>query len=160
MTVKLRQAEPSDAPAMIDLINPIIRAGGTTAFTEPFDKTSISQAYLDNPFLISLWLAEEQGQLMGFQSLEWCDPDWPGDGKLPPDWAAIGTFVRQCAHGKGVGRKLFAATLESAKQAKPTAIDATIKTYNTGGLAYYSAMGFQDYRQIDDKISKKYEITP
>ena len=56
----------------------------------------------------------EETRLLGFQALEWCDPDWPGDDALPADWAVIATYVDPQARQRGVGRALFAETARAA----------------------------------------------
>jgi ribosomal protein S18 acetylase RimI-like enzyme len=59
-------------------------------------------------------------------------------------------------HGKGVGRTLFTRTAAAAQEAGVSAIDATIRKENTGGLSYYSRMGFVDYRTGEETISKRF----
>jgi len=95
-------------------------------------------------------------QLMGFQALEWCDPAWPGDDPLPADWAVIATYVGPQAHRRGVGRALFAATAQAAKNAGVRFIDATIRIENTGGQASYEGVGFTDYRVGAETVSKRF----
>lgn len=81
-----------------------------------------------------------------------------GPDHLPSDWAVIATYVALDQQGRGIGRKLLAATLAAAREAGVSNIDATIRAENTGGLAYYSRMGFVDYRMSDETISKKLSV--
>ena len=102
-------------------------------------------------------------QIVGFQGLEWADPDWDGNendetNKLGPDWAIIATFVALDQQGKGIGRLLFRETLRSAEAAGVSKIDATIRRYNAGGQAYYERMGFRDYHETSISISKRYDV--
>jgi L-amino acid N-acyltransferase YncA len=84
MTVHVRPATPADAPAMADLINAIIAIGGTTAYEDPFDAASMDAAYISLPQLVSCFVAEADGELVGFQGLmRSFDPDDP----LPESWA-------------------------------------------------------------------------
>ena len=62
----------------------------------------------------------------------------------------IATFVGEGHRGLGVGRALFALTLDAARAADIVAIDATIRADNTMGLAYYAQMGFADHALIKD----------
>ncbi len=103
-------------------------------------------------------MAVRAGQVVGFQSLERADPDWPGEGKLPDGWAIIATFVAQGQQGLGIGGSLFATTKVAARAAGIGHIDATIRRENAGGLRYYSAMGFRDYRETADTISKRIDF--
>lgn len=53
--------------------------------------------------------------------------------------------------GRGVGHMLFAATLERARAAGVSVMDATIRTDNAPGRGFYAKLGFRDhqvYRQV------------
>lgn len=151
---------------MADLINAIIAVGGTTAYEDPFDATSMDAAYISLPQLVSCFVAEDGAELVGFQGLMWSfDPDDP----LPQGWATIGTFARLGLTQRGVGGAMFAATLEAARAARVAVIDATIRADNTGGLAFYSRQGFVDYDRLVgvplkdgtpmDRFRKRFDIT-
>ncbi len=165
MNLTVRPATPSDAPAMAELINAIIAIGGTTAYEEPFDAARMEAEYIALPQLASCFVAEADGEIVGFQGLmRSFDPDDP----LPDDWATIGTFVRVGLQRSGVGAALFARTVEAAKAAGIAVIDATIRADNTGGLAFYAARGFVDYARLAgvplkdgtpvDRVRKRFEI--
>ncbi|MBL4813376.1 MAG: GNAT family N-acetyltransferase [Rhodobacteraceae bacterium] len=165
MILNTRQATTNDAIALNDLLNAIIDAGGTTAHQTPFDPKRIERHYISPPRLVSCVVAEFDGQIAGFQSLIW--PDEDGD-PFPDGWAIIASFVDADMTGKGVGRALFTATRAAANAVGVRVIDATIRADNSGGLAYYSALGFVDYdvlpavpmrdgRQID-RLRKKLDL--
>lgn len=165
MTLSVRPARPADAAAMAELINVIIAIGGTTAYEEPFDATSMDAAYISLPHLVSCFVAEDDDEIVGFQGLmRSFDPEDP----LPDGWATIGTFARVGLTQRGVGGALFAATLEAARAANIAVIDATIRADNAGGLAFYSRQGFVDYDRLVgvplkdgtpvDRIRKRYDV--
>ena len=150
---------------MAELINAIIAIGGTTAYEEPFDAASMDAAYISLPQLVSCFVAEDVGVIVGFQGLmRSFDPDDP----LPDGWATIGTFARVGLTQRGVGGALFAATLEAARAADIAVIDATIRADNAGGLAFYSRQGFVDYDRLVavplkegkavDRIRKRFDV--
>ncbi len=139
---------------MCALLNAIIEKGGTTAHRVPYDTDRMIADYVTSPFAVSCFVADEAGEVLGFQSLEQEKPTFP----LPDGWGLIATFVKMDAHGKGVGAQLFDATKEAARAAKLVAIDATIRRENTGGLAFYSKLGFVDYRTNSEAVSKKYTL--
>lgn len=139
---------------MVNLLNVLIAAGGTTAYREPFTAKRIEVQFLSSPFAICCHCAEMAGAVIGFQALEWADPDWPGPDRLPADWAIISTYVGSARQRGGIGRALFEATRASARSAGVTQIDATIRRQNVGGLAYYSSLGFEDYRAGTETVSK------
>ncbi len=130
---------------MAELINTIIAIGGTTAYEEPFDAASMDAAYISLPELVSCFVAEADGELVGFQGLmRSFDPDDP----LPDGWATIGTFARVGLTQRGVGGALFTQTLAAAREAGISVIDATIRADNAGGLAFYARQGFVDYHRL------------
>lgn len=156
--IACREARPSDAAALCAIINPLILAGGTTAHREVFTPERMVSHFIEPPFFVSCFLAETEGAALGFQALKWPDPDYDGYAPLPEGWAIIATFVDAAAHGQGVGRALFDPTKAVAEAAGVVAIDATIKAENTGGLRFYSGLGFEDYRQSDERLSKRFDI--
>lgn len=162
MTVFVRRAGSLDALAMADLLNEIIKIGGTTAFTEQIHRETLLGWFQKSPER-SVWhVAEDaQGVLLGFQSIE-------PHQKLPPEACDIATFVRVGRTGLGTGSKLFEASVSAARDLGYTWINATIRADNTGGLAYYQSRGFEDYARhpnvrlenglVVDRISKRYDL--
>lgn len=148
--MNLRQVTMADVPGLCALLNEIIEIGGTTAFQTPLTEEEFARHYVTAELLVSCVVAEDDGNLLGFQALEWADPNWCGDGALPEDWLIIATFARAGRTKSGIGRAMFAETLKSARKTDATAIDATIRADNTGGLAYYSRMGFVEYGVLRD----------
>ncbi|WP_429097676.1 N-acetyltransferase family protein [Aminobacter sp. BE322] len=155
MPLHVRAALPQDASAMARILNKIIEIGGTTAHREHFDENRIIDYFISPKLGISCFVALERSQLLGFQSLEWSDPDWPGD-RLPAGWGIVATYVDPHVHKKGAGRALFANTVEAAKKAGVSFIDATIRRENTVGQAFYEGIGFTDYREGAETISKRF----
>jgi ribosomal protein S18 acetylase RimI-like enzyme len=151
----IRAAGASDAEHMCRIINEIMAVGGTTSHTEPFDSDRMRATFISPPRGVSCFVVCTDVRVAGFQALEWSDPDWPGDDRLPDDWAFISTFVQRDQHSKGLGSALFRHTLLAAKAARVRFIDATIRRENHGGLAFYDKLGFQDYRRDEHTISKR-----
>ena len=165
MSLSVRYATREDAAEMAELINTIIAIGGTTAYEEPFDEAAMDAAYISLPELVSCFVAETDGEIVGFQGLmRSFDPDDP----LPDGWATIGTFARVGQTQAGVGRALFEKTLAAARAAGIGVIDATIRADNTGGLAFYARLGFIDYGRLVgvplkngapvDRVRKRFDI--
>lgn len=154
MSLELRQATPEDAPALTALMNEIIAAGGTTAFKSPFDTDRMTREFIAPPTAISCFAAYENARLLGFQVLFWRG-DYPGAYALPEDWALIGSYVSAAARGKGVGAALFERTRAAAKAAGVRYIDATIRKENAGGQIFYTRLGFEDYADAAETISKR-----
>lgn len=163
MSIAVRPATSADAPELAELLNAIIARGGTTALEEAFTPERLDETYLTGSDVLSCVVAvdTDSGRLEGFQTLI-------REPHLPEDWGDIATFSRVDGIQRGVGSALFAATRERARALGLAAVNAEIRADNTGGLAFYSKMGFQDYH-VDravplsdgtpvDRINKRYML--
>ncbi|SVK54649.1 Putative phosphinothricin acetyltransferase YwnH [Acinetobacter baumannii] len=159
--MKIRTITPQDAEALTQLLNEVIRAGGTTAIETPLTSTEFSEWFISGDNALSCQVAEADGVSVGFQSLS-------VDDALPPDTADIATFSRLSPKVRGVGSALFPVTLAAAKSHGFKYINATIRADNVGGLAYYQKMGFRDYDRLlqvplsdgtpVDRIKKRFSV--
>lgn len=148
--------------AMADILNRIIRDGGSTALTGQVTPDEIGAWMTRAPGRSAWHVAEtDDGTVMGFQWIE------PAD-YLPPEAAEIATFARPGKTGLGIGSALFRATEKAARDLGYAWINANIRADNAGGLAYYQSRGFEDYGRIDgyrmgdgtvvDKILKRFDL--
>ena len=160
--IHIRRAGALDAAAMAELLNAIIAKGGTTAKTTPVTRDKLVDWLNYSPEKSAWYVAEDdQGALLGFQYIE-------PHAKLPPEACDIATFVRIGQTGLGVGSRLFGATKAAAQKLGYRWINATIRTDNTGGLAYYQSRGFEVYAHqrgvkledgtLTDRVSKRFEL--
>ena len=131
----MREARRDDAAGMAAVINPIIRAGGTTAYETEMAEAEFAAMLFDRRDLIAAFVAEDAAGIAGFQWIDRLE-------SLPPDVASIATFARMDPKRPGVGGALFARTREAARAAGCREIDATIRADNSGGLTFYEKMGF------------------
>ncbi|MEM7213912.1 MAG: GNAT family N-acetyltransferase [Pseudomonadota bacterium] len=135
----VRKATAEDIRSMCSLINEIIDIGGTTAHETPYTVSGFEKHYLNRSTLIACHVAvQESGAIAGFQSMH-------AKSTLPENWADIATFARAKPKIRGAGTALFAASREYAAKAGIIAINATIRSDNTAGLAYHKKMGFEPY---------------
>lgn len=163
-TMEIRAAMAADAAELADLLNAIIAKGGTTALQEPYSAAALAEAYVIGPSVHCCFVAVDPvtGRIEGFQTLGRS----PG---LPPDVGDIGTFTRLQGAQRGVGSALFAATRERARGIGLSAINATIRADNAGGLAFYEKQGFADHGRLlgvplkdgtpIDRVVKRYALT-
>ncbi|MDB5657895.1 MAG: family N-acetyltransferase [Cypionkella sp.] len=157
----IRPATPQDAAAMTALQNEIIKIGGTTAYEQPRSIGQILESYITGASVISCQLADDAGQVLGFQVVG----QRPG---LAEGWADIGTFVQPGLQARGIGAALFEASLTAARAAGLKVLNATIRADNVAGLAYYARRGFVDYAAQPEwaladgrkvgKISRRFEL--
>lgn len=163
MGVLVRPTRSADAAALAEILNAIIAQGGTTALEEPFSAEALDHAYLTGPDVLCCFTAraDDSPEALGFQTLG----RYPS---LPPNCGDIGTFVRIGVTQGGVGTALFAATRARARALGLAGINATIRADNTGGLRFYSRMGFIDHSVAPavplrsglpvDRINKRYTL--
>lgn len=166
MELDVRPVRVEDAPELAALLNQVIAQGGTTALQEPFTPEVLAETYLTGETVICCFVAVDRssGRLEGFQTLG----RYPGLPEDIDDIGDIGTFARVGGVQRGVGSALFAATRQEARRQGLTAINATIRADNTGGLAFYSRMGFVGHAVrpavplrdgvLVDRISKRYRL--
>ncbi|WP_426035655.1 GNAT family N-acetyltransferase [Cypionkella sp. TWP1-2-1b2] len=157
----VRPATAQDAEAMTALQNEIIRIGGTTAYQQPRARGEVLESYVTGLAVIGCQLAEEKGQVLGFQVVG-------RSPELPEGWADIGTFVQPGLQARGIGAALFAASLTAARVAGVRVLNASIRADNVPGLAYYARRGFVDYASNPDwaladgrkvgRISRRFDL--
>ena len=157
----IRDALPGDVPALCDLLNAIVRAGGTTARLQEMTVSEFTQHYVTGGPVSACLVALLDNQAVGFQALN-------TDARLPAGWVDIGTFTRRENSVKGAGAALFAATRSRAAGMGFAVINATIRADNVPGLAYYARMGFLDYKidravplgngQLVDRINRRFDL--
>jgi L-amino acid N-acyltransferase YncA len=135
----IRPAHVDDTEGMRTLLNEIIRVGGTTAITTELSPDEMRDWFITGKDVASCLVAvDTDGEIVGFQSLSTY-------GDLPAGCVDIATFARRSRHKTGVGSALFAHTREAASLLGFTAINASIRVENVGGLSYYSRIGFNTY---------------
>lgn len=128
-----RPATTADAGAMAEILNAIIALGGTTAHEVPKTPAEVRATYIAGPDVLSSVVAEVDGRVLGWQSVEW----WRGE-------AHIGSFVQPGLQAKGAGAQMFALTSAILRQKGVASIIASIRADNVPGLAYYARIGFRD----------------
>jgi RimJ/RimL family protein N-acetyltransferase len=157
----VRLATSNDAPELAQIINAIIRVGGTTSIEKEFTPEALDKAEITGSSVICCYVAIEPGsnEIVAFQSLR-------NSPRLPNDVAGIGTFARIDRKQSGAGSALFAFTKKRAAEVGLKEINATIRADNVGGLAYYSKQGFVDRSvtpsvplsngTLIDRVNKRY----
>ena len=149
----VRRATPDDVDGMVAVLQALTAAG---LRTRPDDPEFTLQHYVQPPNGILCSVAVEDDTVLGLQALTRALPDNPWG--VTPGWGIIGTHISPDAARKGIGKALFAVSKEAARDAALSHIDATIQGTNSGGLAYYEAMGFRTYRHFDTAICKRFDL--
>ena len=137
MTITIRPARMEDAEALVALINPIIRAGGTTAIEQEISLDDQRLFIAASTGKSLFHVAEADGGVIGFQTVT-------PNKSLPEDVGDIATFVARGRNRNGVGQQLAEATFAAAKAAGWRELNATIRADNAQGLGYYKKIGFRE----------------
>lgn len=158
----IRPASKQDAHLFANILNPIIKRGGTTAYEDPVNAAYFETMITNLGPRDTLFVAEDDGRVVGYQLLE-------ASAKLPADVASIASFVAIGTTAKGVGQAMAVETIRAAKAAGWSEVDAKIRVDNAAGLAYYSRLGFQDHEVFAavplkdgtpvDRIAKRLHLT-
>ena len=157
MTFEVRDMTRADVPACVAILNPIIAAGGTTAYEEPYTEAYFLEHYCNEPPISNVVL--HNGRIIGFQAAF----------EVEQGLYSIGTFPDRANPVRGAGAALMAKTKADCRTRGGTAILAKITEDNTGALAFYSKMGFEDFEvdkaahtrrsgKIVDKIIKRFKL--
>ena len=130
MTFDVRDMIREDVPACVRIINYTITLGGSTAHEDILDEPGFADHYFDEPEVANVVLKD--GKIVGFQAAF----------EVEPGVYSIGSFTDQECPVKGAGAAIFAKTQDDCRARGGTSIIAKITADNTGGLTYYSKMGF------------------
>ncbi len=150
----IRNAVESDAEGISVVLSTLAAAGKRS---KPSDAAFALAHYISDPERIRCSVAvTSDGEVLGFQSLKLAIENNPYG--VTAGWGIIGTHIKPAAARHGVGRALFDASLQAARQMELPAIDATIGAENEEGLRYYEAMGFREYRRMDGAVCKVFRI--
>ena len=163
MIFSVRKAEYGDIKKMSNILNEIINEGGLTlqnSITTPVD---FKRDYFTNPFSLCNHVATQGTKIIGFQFLEWSDPNWSGVDKLHSDWGLIATYVSKNVRGLGVGKQIFEATRLASNDKGMCSISATMNSTNKGAIGYYESLGFCEYLTFENEykqtcISKRFDL--
>ena len=163
MPFSVRIAGSNDIVEMSNVLNDIIIDGGSTLQDGIFTAMEFEKYFFKNRFAICSHVAVQEDAIIGFQFLEWSDPNWSGIDKLPSNWGLISTYTSKTARRLGAGKKLFGATKSYASKIKMRSINATISSFNKEAVKFYDSLGFYEYAQYENQngqncISKRFDL--
>ena len=149
----IRDAVLGDVEQMSGFLKELTASGKRTS---PDSESFVRANYIEDPGKIRCSVAEENGIVLGFQSLKRAEAE--NQYGVEAGWGIIGTHIRPSAARRGVGRALFAVSRKAAEDASVKKIDASIANDNPEALAYYEAMGFRTYRTPEGLICKCFDL--
>lgn len=139
MDLFVREAQLDDAEAIINLLNPIIEAGVYTALTTPLSIEAEQEFILNFPqrgiFHVAVCRSEK---IVGFQDVE----PFATYTAAFDHVGVIGTFVDLSHRRQGVGKSLFKAMFEVARNKGYEKLFGFVRADNAAALAAYFNQGF------------------
>jgi L-amino acid N-acyltransferase YncA len=132
--IRIRPIRIEDAEGVVNVLNPLIRAGESTALDRVFSAE-------EERIFIGFNVAEktDDGVIVGFQNVE----PFATYTEAFAHVGVIGTYVDQSGQRQGIGRLLFEATRLAAKEKGYEKFVAFVRADNVSGLAYYKRIGFE-----------------
>ena len=131
----LRAARPSDAAAVAELWNGMIRDSLATFTTD--EKSADDIAALIDTRASAFWVADVAGQVAGFVTY--------GSFRGGPGYAATvehSIVLADAAQGQGLGRGLMTRAMDTAAAQGHHVMVAAISSANPGAVAFHEKLGF------------------
>ncbi len=141
MDVSIREARPDDAEAIVGILNPVIATGQYTVLDGPFSVQEERRFISSFPQRGIFHVAESRpnGRVVGFQTME------PFAAYTPvfDHVGIIATCVDLDCRRQGIGKQLFAATFDAARQKWYEKIFTYVRGDNPAALVAYMKCGFR-----------------
>ncbi|MCU0914430.1 MAG: GNAT family N-acetyltransferase [Planctomycetes bacterium] len=140
MDVLIRDVRLEDAEAVVGILNPIIAAGAYTVLEGPLTG-EVERAFIAGfPARGVFHVAESRGgRVVGWQTLE----PFGAYTHAFDHVGVIATYVDLACRRQGIGRRLFEATFDRARQKGYEKIFTHVRGDNPAALAAYLKAGFQ-----------------
>jgi L-amino acid N-acyltransferase YncA len=141
MDIAIREARPDDAEAVVGILNPIIETGGYTVLDGPLSVEGERRFISSFPPRGIFHVAESRpdGQLVGLQTME----PFAAYTHAFDHVGIIATYVDLGCRRQGIGKRLFAATFEVARQKGYEKIFTYVRGDNLAALVAYAKCGFR-----------------
>ena len=137
----IRPAREEDAHAIVELLNPLIRAGTYTIMDEPL--SVIDQVDFIRGFpgrgVYNVAVCNDSHEILGIQDVQ---PISARTHALE-HVGEVSTFVSLAFHRNRIGSRLSRATFSEARQRGFLKLRATIRADNPQAMAFYQSQGFK-----------------
>jgi L-amino acid N-acyltransferase YncA len=137
----IRPAQPDDAEAVVNILNPIIAAGSYTALDTQFSVVAEREFIAGFPVrgIFHVAVLVPNGRIVGLQTVEPFATYTHGFDHV----GTVGTFVDLACRRQGIGGRLFEATFEAARRQGYEKLFTFIRADNPGALVGYLKQGFR-----------------
>ncbi len=137
--MNIRSASETDAAELARIYNYYIDNTCVTFETEAIDKVEMAQRIADTARIPLPWLvAEEQGRILGYAyATKW-------KGRCAYRFSVESTIYLDTGEtGKGTGRKLYAALIESIRAHSMRSVIGGIALPNEASIRLHESLGFR-----------------
>ncbi len=141
MDIAIREARPDDAAAVVGILNPVIETGKYTVLDGPFSVEEERRFILSFPPRGIFHVAQSRpdGRVVGLQTME----PFAAYTHAFDHVGIIATCVDLACRRQGIGRQLFEATFEAARQKRYEKIFTYVRGDNPAALMAYMKCGFR-----------------
>lgn len=140
----MRQARPSDAPAVAFLLRQIAETGVSMAGPDEVDEQRIENDLAEGAGLRIV--AERGDEVTGFLKLD------PGRYDSTARTARMQMAVRRDLQGKGIGAELLRAAVAWADGGALDRIEVFVRETNTRALELYKRFGFVEEGRLRQRV--------
>ena len=163
MSIYIRKVRSDDVIEISNILNEIIVEGGKTLNNNTMTPLEFEKVYFKSQFALCGHVAIQAKSIIGFQLLEWSDPNWAGVDKLPSDWGLISTYIKKNARRLTAGKQLFHATKLYASKTHMISIIATVGIFNKVAIKFYESLGFYEYERFENDgnqycVAKRFDL--
>ena len=141
MKLFIRPVHPDDAPAIVELLNPIIASGRYTVLDTPltpeFERQFIANYAPRGIFNVAV--RPRDGRVTGLQNIE----PFANYSHAFDHVGVIGTFVNLALLRQGIGRRLSEVTMREAREKGYEKLFSYVRADNPAALAFYQGLGFE-----------------
>jgi L-amino acid N-acyltransferase YncA len=140
MELSVRDAEPSDAEAIVQVLNPIIEARTYTALDTPFsvEAERVFLSSLPARAVCKVAVRAPDARVVGFQIME----PYATYTHAFDHVGTLGTYVDLQLRRHGIARRLFASTFEAARAKGYEKVFTFVRADNPAALQTYLGQGF------------------
>lgn len=131
MEITIRRATEADYPQVLTLIKEFSRFQGT-----PEKVTVTAEQMQEDKDLFQCFLAEEDGEVVGFTTFFFAYYSWTGKALYLDD-----LYVREAFRNQGIGKRLLEAVIDLAQKERCRKVRWQVSKWNTAAIGFYKSMG-------------------